>query len=439
MPKSKKPPTSQIPDGGTVAVDCGEEKYEGILLPRHDSQDFITLKLPSGYNVGIARSRIKRMEALAPQPEAKKAPAEPAPHHAKSSGFLSILGCGGTIASKIDYRTGAVDAAVSPQELVSSFSHLSKMELRAKSLFFISSEDTSPAHWAKLAEEAAAEIKSGSQGVVITHGTDTMSYTSSALSFMLQNLPCPIVLTGSQRSSDRGSSDAEQNMRASLLAAQSDLSGVFICMHEDSSDNSCLLHFGTKVRKMHTSRRDAFHSISCLPAARAFPLQGKIETISSRTQKRNPASKLSLDTRMNENVALLYTYPGMKPAVISSLSKYDGIVIAGSGLGHMPCNTGNDPLAKPVFPEVKALIDSGIPVVMAPQTIYGRINLSVYSTGRRELEAGIIGNLCDFTPETAYVKLMWVLGREKKMEKVKALMERNIAGEITERSEIADY
>jgi glutamyl-tRNA(Gln) amidotransferase subunit D len=311
--------------------------------------------------------------------------------------------------------------------------------LRAKSLFSISSEDTTPAHWQEIAKAVAGEINDGAQGVVITHGTDTLSFTSAALCFMLQSLPMPVILTGSQRSSDRGSSDAQENMAASLLAAEADLSGVYACMHESMSDGHCSLHFGAKVRKMHASRRDAFRSINCPPAARVLLQQKKVEIISPLATPRKPDAKLELDTKINSNVALVYSFPGMKPELIASLSKYDGVVIAGTGLGHVPSNSTGAKGCTPVLPAISELISSGIPVVISPQTIYGRINLHVYSTGRMMREAGIIGHLCDMTPETAYVKLMWVLGREKKMEKIRALMEKNIAGEISERSEIVDF
>jgi len=422
--------------GDLVLIDCDLGEQKGILLPSANS-GMISIKLSSGYNIGIKQENIAKMEVL----EIGKPPSSASQAHAISmpkKDFLSILGCGGTIASRIDYRTGAVDAATSPQELVNAFAHLSKRPLRAKSLFSISSEDTTHIHWQKIARAAADEIKDGAQGVVITQGTDTMSYSSAAISFMLQNLPCPVIFTGSQRSSDRSSSDAALNMQAALLGADSDLSGVFICMHENLSDDACLLHFGTKVRKMHTSRRDAFRSINCQPAARVLPIQGKYEKISPLARPRN-TSTFSLDTKINQNVALIYTYPGIKPEMIASLSKYDGVVIAGTGLGHVPTNTSLDKDAVPVLKEVSALISSGIPVVIAPQTIYGRINLNVYSSGRVLAEAGAIGHLCDFTPEAAYVKLMWVLGHEKKMERVREMMEKNIAGEISERSELVDF
>ena len=259
-PKPSASSANAAKPGDLVTVDCNLGEQKGILLPSNDS-GAVAIKLPSGYNIGIKRESIKKIEVV----EAGKPPSSAAPSKKMaqpSKDFLSILGCGGTIASRIDYRTGAVDAATTPAELVGAFAHLSKKPLRAKSLFSISSEDTTHIHWQKIAQAAADEIKDGAQGVVITHGTDTMSYSSAALCFMLQNLPCPVIFTGSQRSSDRSSSDALLNMQASLLAADSDLSGVFICMHENLSDDACLLHFGAKVRKMHTSRRDAFRSIN---------------------------------------------------------------------------------------------------------------------------------------------------------------------------------
>jgi glutamyl-tRNA(Gln) amidotransferase subunit D len=352
---------------------------------------------------------------------------------------LSLLACGGTIVNKIDYRTGAVYPSASPSELVKSFPALEKFNIRSKTLFSIASEDMTAFHWIEIAKAASEEIKSKAQGIILTHGTDTMHYTSAALSFMLQNPPCPIVLTGRHRSSDRGSSDAEGNLHASAIAASAGISGVFICMHENMSDDTCLLHFGTKVRRMHTSRRDAFRSISTPPAARIHIKSEKTEVLSSRCLPRRESTSLELDTRMNQNVAMQYIYPGMKPESLRQLSKYDGIVLVGFGLGHLPVNLAGSQNSNSLLPEIKALIASGIPVALSSQTLYGRVNMNVYTNQRVLLETGIIGQMCDMTPETAYVKLMWVLGREKRMERVRELMEQNIAGEITERTEISDY
>ncbi|VVC02305.1 Glutamyl-tRNA(Gln) amidotransferase subunit D [uncultured archaeon] len=447
MPKAKKtrPPSQSWAPGDRVRIETAEQAFEGILVPTTNSNPgFVVLKLPSGYNIGIEETKIQKTAVLeassasfskAGKTEAVGAGKEPS----VSKDFVSLLGCGGTIVNKIDYRTGAVYPATTPEELVAGLPSVSGISVRAKTLFSIASEDMTPAHWAKIAEASASEIKDGAQGVVIPHGTDTMSYTSAALSFMLQNLGCPIVLTGSQRSSDRGSSDAESNARAALISAKADLSGVFICMHENMSDDACLLHFGTKVRKMHTSRRDAFHSINIAPAARVFPHAEKVEKISKRCLPRMPQNKLALDTRINPNVALVYTYPGIKPEAISSLSKYDGVVLIGMGLGHIPVNLAGNKLSGSILPQVKELISSGVPVVLTSQTLYGRVDMSVYTNQRVLLEAGVMGHMCDFTPESAYVKLMWVLGHEKKIDKVKTLMETSLAGEISERSELVDY
>ena len=447
MPKAKKPAPSSgaAQPGDRVRIGTASETFEGVLVPTTQSNPgFVVLKLSSGYNIGIDEKKITKIEIIekstASFSAAGKAEAvgggnkQPA-----AKDFVSLLGCGGTIVNKIDYRTGAVYPVTTPQELVAGLPAVPGISIRAKTLFSIASEDMTPAHWVKIAEAAADEIKEGAQGVVVPHGTDTMSYTSAALSFMLQNLPCPVILTGSQRSSDRGSSDAESNARAALVSAKADLSGVFICMHENMSDDSCLLHFGTKVRKMHTSRRDAFHSINVTPAARVFPHAEKVEKLSQYCLPRKPQNSLSLDTRLNTNVALVYVYPGIKPEAISALSKYDGVALIGLGLGHVPVNLAGSKICGSILPQVKELIASGIPVVLTSQTLYGRVDMSVYTNQRVLLEAGVIGHMCDFTPEAAYVKLMWALGHEKKMEKVKQLMETSLVGEISERSELVDY
>jgi len=323
-------------------------------------------------------------------------------------------------------------------ELLSEFPEIAQISpIRAKSVFSILSEDLTPKHWQVLAEEIREEIKSGCTGVVILHGTDTMHYTSAALSFMLQKLPVPVVLVGAQRSPDRGSSDNRQNLISALLAAKSDIATVSLCMHSTVNDDSCLLHLGTKVRKLHSSRRDAFKSVNRLPIAKIFPKEKRIEPLSSY-DKRGNSPELEFDNKINGNVGLLYAHPGIKPQLVDKFADYDGIVVAGTGFGHVSTNPSNDKLALPVIGNLKALIDSDVKVVMAPQTIFGRVNLNVYSAGRLLKEIGVIGDGCDFTPETALVKLMWVLGHEKKYAKVKKEMETNIAGEITERSLLID-
>ncbi len=421
--------------GDRVSLNKSGTRYEGILMPRIELGDpnCLIIKLDNGYNIGLEASAIK-IEKLKSGDNSLEKKQNIKNHKDSKKPAVSILGCGGTIASRVEYKTGAVFPAFDESDILKIFPSLEEFaNIKPRKLFDLLSEDMHAAHWEIIAKEVVEEIKSGSQGVVLMHGTDTMHYTSAALSFMLQNLPVPVVLVGAQRSSDRGSSDNLQNLTCAAKTALSDIAEVSICMHANTSDDYCFVHQGTKVRKMHTSRRDAFRSINVLPFAKIWP-EGKIEYLRKDYNKRN-SGKLKLDTKLNENVCLIQTHPAIKPEFIQSLSKfYDGVVFTVTGLGNAPANPFGDKLAKSVIPAIKSLVDSGVPVVTAPQTIYGRIQSNVYTAGRMLEEAGAIGNYCDWTPETALVKLMWVLGHTKDMQEIKKMMLTNIAGEITERS-----
>ena len=182
------------------------------------------------------------------------------------------------------------------------------------------------------------------------------------------------------------------------------------------------------------SRRDAFRSIDSKPFACVDFNGKKIEYLRDDYRKRG-RGRVVPDTKINDNVALLYAYPGIKPSVIKSVGRdHDGLVIAGTGLGHVPTNPFGDRHAKSILPEIESLIKSGVPVAVAPQTIYGRLNMNVYTAGRMLKESGVIGDGCDWTPECALVKMMFVLGHTKTMEKIKKMMLTNYAGEISERS-----
>ncbi len=422
-----------ISEGDTVSVKKGSEAFEGLLMPRAEGdENCFVLKQKSGYNVGIDCAGKEKVELkLVKKGEAKKAHSSgSAP---VSKGSLSILGCGGTISSKVEYLTGAVRPSMNESELLAAVPELSSFgKLSARTLFSVLGEDISPDHWKPMAEEVATDIKAGAEGVILTHGTDTMHFSAAALAFMLRT-PVPVVFVGSQRSSDRGSSDNVVNLVCAAAAAKSDIAEVSVCMHANSSDDICSLHRGTRVRKMHTSRRDAFRSVNASPLAKINYKTRKLEPLATNYSKRG-AHKLEVDDKLNPNVALIYAHPGIKPKLISSLSDFDGVVIAGTGLGNLPTNSNGDRLAKPILSELKALISSGIPVVMAPQTIYGRINMNVYTAGRQVKEAGVIGDGCDWLPEVALVKLMWVLGHTKKMDEVRKMMLENRAGELSARS-----
>ncbi len=430
--KSKK-----IKVGDKIQILKGKQEYVGILLPRIRLGDTssIVLKLPSGSNMGISFDKTVKIRKLDNGKPIRFKPAEEAPRKDPNKPTVAILGCGGTIASRIEYTTGAVSPAFSPADLLLSFPELSEIaNIRSRKLFDLFSEDISPDHWKIIAKEVVKEIESGVDGVVLMHGTDTMHYTSAALSFMLKDIPVPIVLVGSQRSSDRGSSDNLVNLVSAVVAAsQSSIAEVMVCMHGSANDDFCYLHPGTKVRKLHTSKRDAFESVNVSPYAKIFYPDKKIEYLRSDYKIRGNR-KIRLDDMLNPNVALIYVYPGIKPEFIQSLASFEGIVIAGTGLGHVPTNHSNDPHTKGLLPVIKNLINSKIPVVMAPQTIRGRLDLNIYETGRMLNETGVIGDGCDWTPETALVKLMFAIAKSKDMQKIREFMLTNIAGEISERT-----
>jgi glutamyl-tRNA(Gln) amidotransferase subunit D len=410
--------------GNKVIVETAEGKYAGIVMERPELADkeHIVIKLDNGYNVGILKEKITGIQVL--ESREKREEYKPKKHATNpSKPTISILATGGTIASRVDYLTGGVHSAFTAEELVSAVPELEEIaNIQVKQVFNKFSENIIPSDWVKIAEETYKEIKKGIDGVVITHGTDTMHYTSAALSFMLKT-PVPIVITGAQRSSDRGSSDAATNLiEAAVAASAGNYAEVCIVMHSESSDTHTMIHPGTKARKMHTSRRDAFKTINGEPI-------GMVENrkITYTKRKNNPrGGESAIDTKLEEKVFLLKCHPGLSPKIIDSLTEtgYKGILLEGTGLGH----TGDN-----LFDPIKKAIDKGVAVAMSSQTLYGRVDMNVYSTGRRLLDLGVIP--CeDMTAETAYVKLMWVLGHTKEHSKVKEMMLTNYAGEISDRT-----
>lgn len=419
--------------GDSVQITSTKGTFEGILMPSIDPL-FVTLKLNNGYNIGIEKKEIKGTKLLStPQINAKKQ--TPVEHQKDANkGAVAILGCGGTIASKVEYKTGAVSPSISASELESAFPSLASIaNISVRQLFSLFSEDMAPGHWTAIAKEVEREIKEGVQGVVLMHGTDTMGYTAAALSFMLQKLPVPVVFVGSQRSSDRPSSENEMNLLNAVYSATQNMGEVGVCMHAHSTDDICAVHRGVRVRKMHTSTREAFKSVNSTPLAYVDYKTNMFKPLQAIAPRTHP---LESYIHVNENVALIQAHPGLQPKFVEKLSMFDGVVFAGTGLGHVATNPSNDPKAKSVLKEVKGLVDSGIPVVMAPQTLYGRLNMNVYTTGRLLQDAGVIGHLMDWLPETAFVKLSWVLGKTKDMKKVREMMLTNYAGEISQRSGI---
>lgn len=413
-------------EGDTVRLKAGGKEHAGILMPHHEFShpDVIVIKLKSGYNIGVMVDDSSELKVEVKAQERSSKPK--APSKGSDLPTLSFLGTGGTIASYVDYRTGAVHPALRAEELVATVPELTEIcRMRSKVVFSIFSENMDVAHWQELATAVADELSSGVEGVIIPHGTDTLGFTSAALSFMLGDLPRPVVLVGAQRSSDRPSSDSYGNLlSAARFCVSANAAEVFVLMHGETSDTCAHVHRGTKVRKMHASRRDAFQSMNAEPVA-ILDLQGGLEMISPCRPK--SGIKVKADTRMEPNVGLLHFYPGMSPEAVRRFAEgLRGLVIAGTGLGHV---------SKDLVRGLKELTSQGMPVVMTTQCLEGRVNLNVYNTGRDILSAGVVPGE-DMLPETALVKLMWVLGRTDDKDKVREMMLADVRGEISERREL---
>ncbi len=426
--------------GELLKVTNRKNTYIGTLMPKSElgSKNTIVLKLENGYNVGIEmtpKTKIEILKNAKNKPIVKK---EPIKFDSKKK-TIAILHTGGTIASKVDYETGAVSASFSPEEILAMFPEISRIaNFKSKLIANALSENLRFAHYNLFIDAIAKEVKSGVDGIILTHGTDTMSYTAAALSFALENVPIPVIIVGAQRSSDRGSSDAEMNLVcASHFIANTKFAGVAICMHDGMSDTKCAINPAAKTRKMHTSRRDAFKAINT----------GKIATVDSKTgniifEKKDYAKKQ--DKKMvvrkfkDVKVGILRAHPNMTEEEIDVYrkNKFDGLIIEGTGLGHLNIIAFDD-MSKPnekVFAKLKKLVDSGCIVAMTSQAVYGRVNMNVYSAGRELLSIGVLGNMCDMLPETAFVKLSWLLSNFKK-DDIEHLYGTNLRGEITERSE----
>ncbi len=414
--------------GDRAVVEKNGISYEGILMPRIESGDTscIVLKLDSGYNVGIAcgGAKISKARDMRLEPEGEDVGKL---RFDKKKPQVSIVTTGGTITSKIDYKTGGVTSLTKPDELLHKVPQLADfVSMNIVNPFNIMSESMTPGHWQKLAAVVAKELKR-SEGVIVTQGTDTLHYTAAALSFMLKDLSKPVVVTGSQKSTDRGSSDGFINLICSARIAISDMAGVGVCMHGTMNDDYCIFMRGTKVRKMHTSRRDAFRPINDMPLAKVWP-DGKMEKLQKVPKRGRSVAKA--DTAFEDRVAIIKSYPGANPGIIDYYVKkgYRGIVMGATGLGQLPTYGKNSWLDS-----IKRATEKGVLICASAETIYGRLNPNVYTEGRLCREAGVL-HLEDMPIETAYVKLGWVLGHTKNTEKAKEMMMFSHAGEITPRS-----
>lgn len=417
---------------GKVEIDSTRGMFKGTILPRseNDDDEHIVLKIATGYNIGINIDTIKSIKELGYKKAKYQIPEKEFPY-SDDKPNVKLFGTGGTIASRLDYRTGAVIPAFSPGELYGAVPELADIcNLTTEKLFAVFSENMGPEQYKALAVAIGKEIEKGTDGIIIGHGTDTLHHTAAALTYMIQDSPVPIVLVGSQRSSDRPSSDAALNLMHSAYAAgYSDIAEVMVCMFGPTSDEYGFLHRGTRVRKMHSSYRSTFRTIGDIPLGKVT--RNSVEALKPEYNHRRRDRKVRILPYFEEKVSIVYYYPNMKPDIIDSLidNGYKGIVIAGTGLGHVN---------KPLYPVIERAFKKDIPIYMTVQTLWGYVHMYVYDTGRDLMAKGVIpaGNML---PEVAYIKLGWALGQTQDPEKVKAIMLAPVNDDITPREPYNGY
>ncbi len=417
---------------GQTIIDTTRGIFTGTVLPRAENDDdlHIVLKIETGYNIGIDVATITSMKETGYQKANYKIPEKEFPY-SDDKPTVKLFGTGGTIASRLDYRTGAVIPAFSPGELYGAVPELADVcNIDTEKLFAVFSENMGPKQYITLAKAIGHEIENGIDGIMIGHGTDTLHHTAAALSFMVQDSPVPIILVGSQRSSDRPSSDAALNLiHASYAAAHGDIAETLVCMFGPTSDEYGFLHRGTRVRKMHSSYRSTFRSIGDTPVATVT--KNGIIHIKKEYNHRRKDKNVKIFPYFSEKVTMIYYYPNMKPEIIDSLVDlgYKGIIIIGTGLGHVN---------KELYPALQRATDKGVQLFMTLQTIWGYVHMFVYETGRDMIALGVTP-LANMLPEVAWVKLGWAMGQTDDPEEIKRIMLTPVNSEITEREPYNGY
>lgn len=404
--------------GDVIRLEDSGRDFQGVLMPRHAFSDpaVLILKLDSGYNVGVTCSDHANLSVVKPA-QARTPVPKVIPRTARKP-TVALLGTGGTIASFVDYRTGAVHPAATAEELAFATPELFDIaNIEAEVVYQVFSEDLEPKNWTELANRVKAAFDRGVQGVVIPHGTDTLAYTAAALSFALEGLPGPVVVVGAQRSSDRPSSDAAGNLRAAVrVAAEADLAECVIVMHASSSDERCSIIRGTRARKNHASRRDAFDSMNVPPLGH---VEGD-QVVLSEPHRHRARTQVAVRANFDPRVRLVWSTPLTSPEEFRA-DGTRGMVLAGTGLGHVP---------RRCLGAVDAAAKSGVLLAMTSQCLWGRVGMNVYSTGRDLLARGVIPGH-DMIPEVALVKMMWAIGQaDDDRTRARELFETVRAGEM---------
>lgn len=416
---------AQSPSGSTT--------HQGVVLPGA-APNHLTIKLANGYNVSYPLDDVKSIEELEDSKSIQKG--ELVIEQNQDLPKVTIIHTGGTIASKVDYTTGAVIARFEPEELLASVPEILEIaNIDAIKLGNMWSDDIRPIHWNMMIDACQNAFDSGSVGVVITHGTDTLHISASALSFAFAgNGGKPagrIVFTGSQRSSDRASSDATENLLSAVYWAANgpEVTGVgdaaVTVMHAGSGDGVCAVSPGVAVRKMHSTRRNAFQMVNGERISEiTINREGLSHTPVSLTSKREISAPTKYDTNIKiaQFIAGPHLYSDLLDSAISS--GYSAIVIHGTGLGHLPIENpnGDAPENEELYNTIKSC---QIPIIIANQCINGPVDLNVYSKGRNQQDIGVLGHGGTSSPEALLVKIHWALSNGKDL----SILSENLCGE----------
>lgn len=416
-----------------VAGPAGSTSHEGVVLPGA-AQDHITVKLVNGYNVSYPIDMVESIDEIS-DAVSKSVEANSVEQN-QDLPKVTIIHTGGTIASKVDYATGAVVARFEPEELLSSVPEILEIaNIDAVKLGNMWSDDIRPQHWNKMIEACQSAFNSGSVGVVITHGTDTLHISAAALSFAFAGeggRPAGrIVFTGSQRSSDRASSDATENLLSAVYWAANgpevtgESDAAVTVMHAGSGDGVCAVSPGVSVRKMHSTRRNAFQMVNGERIGEIkISRNGLSHSVSPRPQSRDITAPTMYDTniRVAQFMAGPHLHSDLLEAAVSA--DYSAILIHGTGLGHLPIEDPNGDA--PENTKLARFIESAtIPIIVGNQCINGPVDLNVYSKGRHQQEIGVLGHGSTSSPEALLAKIHWALSNNKDL----SILTENLCGE----------
>ncbi|MDL2261726.1 Glu-tRNA(Gln) amidotransferase subunit GatD, partial [Methanimicrococcus sp. OttesenSCG-928-J09] len=416
--------------GDFVKVEKDGVFYEGHVIP--GDAGYITLKMVGGgYVAGFLENDVK-VTVLPPVAAPPEVPKQVVRNTAKAAGIktepsgkkITIITTGGTIASYVNTDTGTVQPSFTGEDLLLEVPELDGFaDFKIRDVFSLLSENMKPANWKELAQVIYDEIKAGADGIIVTHGTDTMTYSAAAAAYMIDT-PVPIIFTGSQRSPDRPSSDNHMNLLCAARAAAGDIAEVLIVMHGSMSDDYCSLHRAVKTRKMHTSRRDTFKSVNMFPIANMDYFTGELTFLSGFVSySKRGENELKITPALEEKCAIVKFVPGVDPSILDYYidSGYKGIVLEGVGLGHVSDDW---------IPALEKAAAKKVPVVVTSQCINGSTALGTYETGLAMRNAGV-AEAADQLTESVFVKLMWLLGQGLEYDKVKELISTEMKGDMS--------